>query len=64
MTHLTLGLLGFSSRALLHALCSLLGFPQVLLCLLQLFDETIWVEPEDSSTTSRLLKLWGEGDSS
>ena len=33
-THPTLGVLGFSSRALLHASCSLLGFPQVLLRLL------------------------------
>ena len=54
-THPTLGVLG-CSRALLRASCSLLGFPQVLLRLLQLFDETIRVEPEDSSTTSRLLK--------
>ena len=33
-THPTLGVLGFSSRALLGASCSLLGFPQVLLRLL------------------------------
>ena len=34
MTHPTLGVLKLGSRALLRASCNLLGFPQVLLCLL------------------------------
>ena len=64
VTHPTLGVLGLSSHALLRASCSLLSFHQVLLRLLELCDETIRVAPEDSSTTSRMLKGWGEVGSS
>ena len=51
---LRIGVLEQSSHALFHDSCGLLGLPQVSLHLLYLFDETIQVEPEDSSTTSHM----------